>query len=210
MQQELLPLEGLTAIASPIAPVRRAPSSRARSATGALILDALQLAIDFTRTQKLQKIGQHGGNEPPLVYVDLPPTRGDCRGPGICTKFSCRHNLALRVKESGAIKVDGGGPGTTLRIGGRAGPRRIDRVVDAIIAKADKLGTLCSLDVAESGALTIPEVAEYLGVTEEVVRQIFLDATHELQIAEARERRAERRQLANPKQAPMVQIRKKT
>jgi hypothetical protein len=204
MQQELLPLEGLTALAPAIDHRRVRTRSSVRTA-GAIILEALQLAIDFTRARQVEHRQRgSGGNEPPLVYLEMPRTRGDCRGPGICPIFRCRHNLALRVKDTGAIKVDGGGPGTTLRIGGRAGPRRVDRIVDAIIAKADAIGSLCTLDFAEEGERSIPEVAEILGIGEEIVRQLFIEARHELDIAAARERRAEQR-----KQAPLVQIRKR-
>lgn len=189
-------------------PLVRVPHLRRR--VRAALMEEIQLALVFRARRQPRRAPS--ANEPPLQYLDMPATRGDCRGPGICPVFRCRHNLALKVKESGAIKIDGGGPGTTLRIKGSASPRKIDRIVDIILDRAEELGTLCSLDLAEAGARSIPEVAEILHVSEEIVRQEFLAASHEIEIAQARERRAEQRQLESrgKQQAPLVQIRRKT
>ncbi|MGL4444071.1 MAG: hypothetical protein ACRCU1_10635 [Alsobacter sp.] len=214
MDQQLLPLDGLAALAPALARIRRDREPAAVRAARAAILEALQLALDFTRAAPPPR--RTGCNEGLLVYLDMPATRADCRGPGICPVFRCKYNFALRVKDSGAIKVDGGGPGTTLRPAAPASRRKIDRVVDAILAKADEIGSLCALDLAEENhwhdeprygrERSIPEVARILGVGDEIVRQIFLEARHTLDIIAARERRAEQRQ---PAPAPLVQIRRR-
>jgi hypothetical protein len=198
-----LPLEPPPGARAPV----RVPHLRRRVREA--LVAAIQLALEFRARSKRVRPAP-SANEPPLQYLDMPATRGDCRGPGICPVFRCRHNLALRVKDSGAIKVDGGGPGTTLRIRGGASSRKVDRIVEIIIARAEELGTLCSLDLADAGARSIPEVAEILHVGEEIVRQEFLAASHEIEIAQARERRAEKRQLEGKLTAPLVQIRRKT
>lgn len=188
---------------------QRVPSHHRRRVR-AVIAEALQLALEFrARRQARPRPPRAPANEPPLVYLDMPATRADCRGPGICPVFRCRHNLALRVKPSGAIKVDGGGPGTTIRVGARASSRKIDRIVDIIVARAEELGTLCSLDLAELGARSIPEVSEILHVGLEIVRQEFLAAAHEIDIAQAKERRREQRQIETKPPAPLVQIRRR-
>jgi predicted ArsR family transcriptional regulator len=100
--------------------------------------------------------------------------------------FRCRYNLALRVKPSGAVKVDGGGPGTTLRPvpkGRRAISRRTERMADAIIERIERIGTSCVLDlVEERGRMSIADTAEALGVEEEIVRLEMLEAAHGVEI----------------------------
>lgn len=162
----------------------------------------------------LERLGE-GGALPVLTGDELrmPATRAECRGPGICPVFRCRHHLALRVKSKGGIKVDGGGPGTTLRpipLTRGAVARRVNRMVDAALERIEKLGTSCSLDLIEQrGRLSIEEVAEVLGVTEEIVRLEFLEAQHGVDIALKREARAEKRALNEAPAAALVQIRRK-
>lgn len=162
----------------------------------------------------LERLGE-GGALPVLTGDELrmPATRAECRGPGICPMFRCRHHLALRVKSKGGIKVDGGGPGTTLRpipLTRGAIARRVNRMVDAALERIERLGTSCSLDLIEQrGRLSISEVAEALGVTEEIVRLEFLEAEHGVDIALKREARAETRARNEPPAATLVQIRRK-
>lgn len=209
MEQQPLPLD----LPPPATLEPRPRRTREDAATRRLrqeIRAALQLVLEFALSKEAPAPRAPAANEAPLVYLDMPRTRAECRGPGICPVFRCRHNLALRVKESGAIKVDGGGPGTTLRPTSHASARRIDHIVDIIIERAEALGTLCSLDLAEAGKLSIPEVARVLGVKDEIVRQEFLAAAHEIDIAEARARRQERAALdASRPTAPLVQIRRR-
>lgn len=157
------------------------------------------------------------GNVPPLAELELPAKRGDCRGPGICPVFRCSHNIALRVKSSGAIKVDGGGPGTTLRPGKHLGrvalSRRMDRMVDAILERVEALGTSCTLDLVERhGEMGMAQICSALGVTEEIVRLDTLEGLHAVEIAAKRAARAEQRAHTNPATSPapqLVQIRRK-
>lgn len=189
--------------------VDRAPAPR-RAVPMGKFGGELQAEIDFDRLGEMEP-----GALPPLVPTELklPATRGECRGPGICPMFRCRHNLALRVKSKGGIKVDGGGPGTTLRpipLTRGAVARRVNRMVDAALERIERLGTSCSLDLIEQrGRLSIEEVAEALGVTEEIVRLEFLEAQHGVDIALKREARAEKRALNEAPPATLVQIRRK-
>lgn len=162
----------------------------------------------------LERLGE-GGALPVLTGDELrmPATRAECRGPGICPMFRCRHHLGVRVKSKGGIKVDGGGPGTTLRpipLTRGAIARRVNRMVDAALERIERLGTSCVLDLIEQrGAMSIEQVAEALGVTEEIVRLEFLEAQHGVDIALKREARADARARNEPPAATLVQIRRR-
>jgi hypothetical protein len=90
----------------------------------------------------------------------LPATRERCltdqnpRVAGICPVFRCKYNLALWVKDNGAIKVEGTGDDTrnqTLRSHRRVSKGTIEKVADRIIARARRLGiSLCTLDLADA------------------------------------------------------------
>lgn len=90
----------------------------------------------------------------PIAYpedVERPRARGEClNGPRPCPWVSCRHHLYLEV-------VNGG---SAVRL-----PRGLG-------VEPEMLEPSCSLDVADGGAVTLEEVAEYLGVTRERVRQV--------------------------------------
>jgi hypothetical protein len=140
----------------------------------------------------------------------LPATRGDCTGAsdprvgGICPKFSCRHNLALWVKANGAFKVEGTAGDTrrqTIRSHRRVSDATLERVADAIIARADRLGiSLCSLDLADAIAAervrlrtmkkdaadepdwTFALIANIMGVSAERARVLGRDAERGLRV----------------------------
>lgn len=129
------------------------------------------------------------GPLPVIRDLKMPATRGDCRGEGICPMFRCPYNIALRIKAKGSIKVDGGGPGTTMRWNTAMGPkalsRRADRMAEAIVERITELGTSCVLDLVEQhpDGMEVEHVARALGVTEEVVRLDTIEAEHGFDIA---------------------------
>jgi hypothetical protein len=90
--------------------------------------------------------------EGPAEYPDdavRPKTRGDCvDGPRPCPWVSCRHHLFLEVSKTGGIKYNFPG------------------------MEPGDLAESCSLDVAERGGLTAPEVAQIMQVSPERVRQV--------------------------------------
>jgi len=79
-----------------------------------------------------------------------PRTRGDCvGGPRPCPFVSCSHHLYLDVNEdTGAIKLNHPGK------------------------EPWELAETCSLDVADRGGSTLEEIAAFLGLTRERIRQI--------------------------------------
>lgn len=83
--------------------------------------------------------------------AERPRTRGACQGgPRPCPWVSCRYHLFLEVVNQGrAVRL----------------PRGLD-------VEPETLEPSCALDVADQGAVTLEEVAEYLGVTRERVRQV--------------------------------------
>lgn len=94
----------------------------------------------------------------------LPMTRAECEdGERPCPYVSCRHHLALDVVGHKARLVD----------------LSLDPTVDPVLgcAPADVVDIRmrtpsCALDVAEDGEHTLDEIAEYLGLTRERVRQV--------------------------------------
>lgn len=94
----------------------------------------------------------------------LPMTRAECEdGERPCPYVTCRHHLALDVVGQKARLVD----------------MSLDPTVDPVLgcAPADVVdirmrSPSCALDVAEDGEHTLDEIAEYLGLTRERVRQV--------------------------------------
>lgn len=144
-----------------------------------------QVEIDIDRLDR----DAPDGELPVIRELRLPATRGDCQGEGICPLFRCRYNIALRVKSRGSIKVDGGGPGTTMRWNTTLGPqalsRRAERMANAIVERIAELGTSCVLDLVDQhrGGMEVEQIARALGVTEEVVRLDTIEAQQGVDIA---------------------------
>ena len=85
-----------------------------------------------------------------------PQTRGDCvDGPRPCPWVSCRHHLALDVRESGSLRLH-------PAIGS----------VDGIAEALEAMDETCALDVAARGGLTLWEVGALLYLSAEWVRQV--------------------------------------
>jgi len=83
----------------------------------------------------------------------LPSTRADCIDiPRPCPYVSCRHNLYLEVTTTGGIK--------------RLWPT----------LEPCEMWESCALDVAESGALNLEEIASLMNLTRERVRQVEIGA----------------------------------
>lgn len=83
--------------------------------------------------------------------VARPRTRGECQGgPRPCPWVGCRYHLFLEMVNQGrAVRL----------------PRGLD-------VEPETLQPSCALDVADDGPVTLEEVAEFLGVTRERVRQV--------------------------------------
>ncbi len=121
-----------------------------------------QLALPLPKRKRREVLRDNLRRLADREVPPLPATRGDClteatnpRVSGICPKFSCRHNLALWVKDNGAIKVEGAAGDTnnhpTIRSHRRVSDRTLEHVADMIIARADRLGiSLCVLDLADA------------------------------------------------------------
>lgn len=121
-----------------------------------------QLDLPLPRPPRRQVIRDNLPRLPDHLVPQLPATRGDClteehnpRVGGICPKFSCRHNLALWVKDNGAIKLEGAAAETnnhpTIRSHRRVSDATLERAADVVIARADRLGiSLCVIDLADA------------------------------------------------------------
>lgn len=95
------------------------------------------------------------GTEPP----ERPRTRGECRdGPRPCPWVSCRHHLYLDVTDAGGLKLN-----------------RPD-------LEPHELEPSCSLDLAALGQLTLEQIAPWLNLTRERVRQIEQQALRRLRV----------------------------
>lgn len=82
----------------------------------------------------------------------LPLTRADCaQVPRPCPFVSCRHHLYLDVTRYGSIRLNF--------------PEH----------DPDELVESCSLDVADRGAHSLEEIAPFLNITKERVRQLELE-----------------------------------
>lgn len=112
----------------------------------------------------------------------MPASRDACRGPGICPVLRCKFNLAMHVTASGTIVVGARGGGATglslslKRTGAglvRNGDEITTQMAIAVVELADRLPSLCSLDYAEQGGMSLSELGRVLGVSRERVRQII-------------------------------------
>lgn len=78
-----------------------------------------------------------------------PKTRGECEGgPRPCPMVSCRYNLFLDVRATGSVQLN------------------------HPTGEPEDMVQSCALDVAEEGGATLEEIASYLNVTREAVRQM--------------------------------------
>lgn len=103
-------------------------------------------------------------NGVPRTRRRLPLTRAECEdGERPCPYVACRHHLALDVVGQKYRLVDQSLDPTHDPVLGCA---PID-VVDIRMRTPS-----CALDVAEDGEHTLEEIAEYLGLTRERVRQV--------------------------------------
>lgn len=94
------------------------------------------------QTRRLQVISHR-------LKVVRPKTRRDCASvPRPCPFVACRHNLYLEVNRTGTAKLN----------------------FPAL--EPCEMGESCSLDVAETGARSLSEVGELLGVSRERVHQV--------------------------------------
>lgn len=152
----------------------------------------------------------------PLLFP-VPSSTLECRGGprasevaefidefGACPVLECRYNLALWVRENGSVKVEvGHRPGGTLRHSRRVREAKLERMADLVVELADRLGTLCLFDLLPEGhasdlserrpAMSYEQIAKVLGCSKEAARIIVDDALESLDIAEARMRRAVKR-----------------
>jgi hypothetical protein len=91
-----------------------------------------------------------------LLYPEqVPPlhkTRGECPEARPCLRVVCRHHLYTDVSPFGSLQMNH--------------PNK----------EIDELEETCSLDVADRGEHSLEQVAKYLGVTRERVRQIEIAA----------------------------------
>lgn len=91
---------------------------------------------------------------------DRPKTRGDCaEGLRPCPFVGCRYHLALETK-AGALRLSA-----------------------ESAAEMEQLEETCSLDVADRGPNTLPEVASLLGVSRQRVSQVEIAALRKLKAA---------------------------
>lgn len=101
--------------------------------------------------------------------TNRPRTRLDCAGgERPCSRLSCRHHLALDVRETGTITSPLIAWSLSERDSDEAAERWIDAVTDALAFMPDT----CSLDVADRGEHTLHEVGEVLRMTRERARQV--------------------------------------
>lgn len=126
---------------APSAPVRRKRPRRSRPRSKTIA------AKRMSRTEL-----RIGALLYPVVDVDRPKTREQCRGhEGPCPFVSCRHHLYLDVNpENGSIKFNF--------------PH----------LEPWELRESCALDIAERTAITLEEVGEVMNLTRERVRQVEL------------------------------------
>ena len=119
---------------------------------------------------RAQTIG-HARGRRPLPVVDYPEdvqrprVRADCEQGGSnaerpCPFVSCRHHLALDITRLGGLKIN-----------------FPDREVEA-------LKETCALDVADRGGAILEEVAAYMNVTRERIRQLQERAIRHIGIAD--------------------------
>lgn len=126
--------------------------------------------------------------------VAMPRTRADCRGPGICPVLRCRHHLALWIKPNGAIRIEGAvAKGRTVRGTRSATDEALEAAADMIVELADRLPSLCSLDYADEGRVGPKGLRQILGLKPRRMTKLLSDAAEELDIARARQKRAEAR-----------------
>lgn len=177
---------------------------------------------------------------PPTRGCCTGPDRARWRGgdPDTCLVFRCRHNLAFWVRDrddghEGSIKVEGGvGGGRTLRSTRWATEDRYEHLADLVVELHDRVPSLCSLDYPESvetwmdtpgrrpgpdGELQVSAAGlrELLGLRPRRMVAILAEAGDELDIAQARARRAEAAEKAKSYErrqveaAELVQIKRK-
>lgn len=125
-----------------------------------------------------------------LPVVPLPASRADCRGDGICPKFSCRYNLTLEVTKAGGIRLTasndrrGGQHTWPLTPDARYplwGQDSEEAFVERIATWLETVETNCALDIAEaSDGLTLDEVADQLGLTKPAAAVVELRALRKL------------------------------
>lgn len=98
--------------------------------------------------------------EHPAAGHGRPRTRGECvEGPRPCPWVSCRHHLALDIRNNGTITLNH--PGVEL----------------------GDLEETCALDVADRGSQERAHIGRLLGVSDERVRQIEADGTEAIRWA---------------------------
>lgn len=173
-----------------------------------------------SRDRNLRERERRAALQVRLPWLELPRTVGDCRGEGVCPVLRCKYHLALWVNDRGAIKVGRGQardadrrPGKSgagfipVTLSARAAARRIEQIADMVVELADRLPSLCLIDYAELGPMTLTGLAEVLGCTKQQARSIVnhaqAEARHALDIVEAKERRAQ----LQARTSPLVQIR---
>lgn len=137
-----------------------------------------------------------GGEPMRLPMIDdtpgqprMPASRDACRGPGICPVLRCKFNLAMHVTASGTIVVGargGGAHGISLALKrtaaglARGGDVITTQMAIAVVELADRVPSLCSLDYAEQGGMSLTELAKVLGVSRERVRQMVEEIAEKL------------------------------
>jgi hypothetical protein len=91
------------------------------------------------------------------IILDRPKTRGDCdQGIRPCPFVGCRHHLASESK-AGALRLSA-----------------------ANALELSEMSETCSLDVADAGPHSLPEVASLLGVSRQRVSQVEIAALRKL------------------------------
>jgi hypothetical protein len=123
----------------------------------------------------------------------MPASRDECRGDdparGICPVLRCKFNLAMHVTVSGTIVVGargGGAHGLSLALKRtsagltRNGDQITTQMALAVVDLADRLPSMCALDYAERGGMSLTELAKVFGVTRERVRQMVEEIVDKL------------------------------
>ncbi len=112
----------------------------------------------------------------------MPRTVAECRGPGVCPVLRCKFNLAMHVTASGTIIVGargGGAAGISLPLKrtsaglARGGADITTQMAIAVVELAERLPSLCSLDYAERGGMSLSELAKVFRVSRQRVRMML-------------------------------------
>lgn len=110
-----------------------------------------------------------------MAEDQFPRTRAECEdGPRPCPWMRCRYHLWLEIRKSGSLKFMHMKPALALA-------RNTEF--------PEGLPPSCALDEAEKGAMTLRQVAERVGLTNQRVEQILQDVIKRSQLVQIGRRR---------------------